>query len=220
VTWNKAFEVDLPKEMIIAHCLGRIGLDALIGTTVAGVESYRVPALPLLRVLLVNEDPDRAASVREALVANGYKVLATLSAPMELYARVTLEKPDVIIIDTDSPSRDVIEHITFVSREQPRPIVMFSGDREGPTIRAAIRAGVTAYIVDGLSEARLQPILSVAVERFQAEQELKRELSNTKKQAKCDEETAFKHLRTFAMDHGIRMADAAERVIEMGESFS
>ncbi len=111
---------------------------------------------------------------------------------------------------------------------------MFSGDREGDTIRQAIRAGVTAYIVDGLSDARLQPILAVAVERFEAEQELKRELTDTKsmlaerkrierakglvmKQAQCDEETAFRHLRKLAMDRGIKLADAADVVIAMGK---
>lgn len=187
-----------------------------------------------LKVLLVDEDLDRAASVRGALVAGGYKVITTLSSALELYDRVAEYKPDVIIIDTDSPSRDVIEHITFISRDQPRPIVMFSGDREGDTIRAAIRAGVTAYIVDGLSDARLQPILSVAVERFEAEQELRRELSDTKamlaerkkierakglvmKQAQCDEETAFRHLRKLAMDRGVKLADAAKIIIDISK---
>jgi response regulator NasT len=185
-----------------------------------------------LKVLLVDEDPDRAASVRNALVIAGYSVITTLSSAIELYERVAEHSPDVIIIDTDSPSRDVIEHITFISRDQPRPIVMFSGDREGETIRAAIRAGVTAYIVDGLSDARLQPILSVAVERFEAEQELRRELTDTRsmlaerkrierakglimKQAQCDEDAAFGHLRKLAMDRGVKLAEAADIVIDI-----
>lgn len=190
-----------------------------------------------LKVLLVDEDPDRAVSVSRALVAGGCEVVTTLSSALELYDRVAEYKPDIIIIDTDSPSRDVIEHITFISREQPRPIVMFSGDSEGETIRAAIRAGVTAYIVDGLSDARLQPILSVAVERFEAEQELRRELTDTKtmlaerkkierakglvmKQAQCDEETAFRHLRKLAMDRGIKLADAAKIVIDISKTLA
>jgi two-component system, response regulator / RNA-binding antiterminator len=187
----------------------------------------------LLKVMLVDEDPDRAASVREALSRAGCEVVSTLTSAIELYDRVSESSPDVIIIDTESPSRDVLEHITFISRDQPRPIVMFSGDRGSDTIRLAVRAGVTAYIVDGLSEARIQPILSVAVERFEAEQELKKELSASKsmlaerkaierakglimKQATCDEETAFRHLRKFAMDRGVKMIDAAETVIAMG----
>jgi two-component system, response regulator / RNA-binding antiterminator len=187
----------------------------------------------VLKVMLVDEDPDRAADVREALTRAGCKVVSTLTSAMELYDRVSESSPDVIIIDTESPSRDVLEHIMFISRDQPRPIVMFSGDRGSETIRLAVRAGVTAYIVDGLSEARIQPILSVAVERFEAEQELKQELSASKsmlaerkaierakglimKQAACDEETAFRHLRKFAMDRGVKMIDAAQTVIAMG----
>ena len=186
----------------------------------------------VLKVMLVDEDPDRAASVRGALIRAGCEVVSTLTTAIELYDRVSECSPDVIIIDTDSPSRDVIEHITFISRDQPRPIVMFSGDRGGETIRLAVRAGVTAYIVDGLSEARIQPILLVAVERFEAEQELRRELSKSKtmlaerksierakglimRQAECDEEAAFAHLRKFAMDRGVKMFDAAETVIAM-----
>jgi two-component system, response regulator / RNA-binding antiterminator len=187
-----------------------------------------------LKVLLIDEDPDRAAVLREALVANGYAVVSTFTSPVDLYDRVKDHAPDLIIIDTDSPSRDVIEHISFISRDQPRPIVMFSADRESETIRAAVRAGVTAYIVDGLSEARVQPILQVAVERFEAEQALRVELAHAKtqlterkvverakgiimKQKQVDEEEAFRTLRKFAMDRGVRLAEAAEQVIEIAK---
>ena len=174
----------------------------------------------------------RSAGVRAALEANGCKVVSLLASPLEIYDAVIATKPDVIIIDTESPSRDSLESLAFVSRDRPHPIVMFSGDRSSETIRAAIRAGVSAYVVDGLSEARLQPILEVAVERFAAEQTLKQELADAKtqlagrkeierakgilmKQKNIAEEEAFKLLRRFAMDRGIKMADAASRVIEM-----
>jgi response regulator NasT len=187
-----------------------------------------------LKVLLIDEDPDRAAVLREALVADGYAVVSTFTSPVDLYDRVKDDAPDLIIIDTDSPSRDVIEHISFISRDQPRPIVMFSADRESETIRAAVRAGVTAYIVDGLSEARVQPILQVAVERFEAEQALRQELAQARtqlserkvverakgiimKQKQVDEEEAFRTLRKFAMDRGVRLVQAAEQVIEIAK---
>ena len=194
-----------------------------------------------LKVLLIDEDPDRAVTLREALVAAGYDVVSSFSSPVDLYDRVKDHAPDLIIIDTESPSRDVIEHITFISRDQPRPIVMFGADRESDTIRSAVRAGVTAYIVDGLSEARIQPILQVAVERFEAEQNLrqkladahsqlaekKAELSERKlverakgvimKQKSVDEEEAFRTLRKLAMDRGLRLAEAAEQVIQIAK---
>ncbi len=182
--------------------------------------------------MLVDEDPDRAAGVRAALETNGCKVVSLLASPLEIYDAVIATTPDVIIIDTESPSRDSLESLAFVSRDRPHPIVMFSGDRSSETIRAAIRAGISAYVVDGLSEARLQPILEVAVERFAAEQTLKQELADAKtqlagrkeierakgilmKQRALSEEDAFQMLRKFAMDRGIKMADAASRVIEM-----
>jgi response regulator NasT len=182
----------------------------------------------------VDDQPDRAVSAREMLAACECEVIATLNTPIELYARVTECAPDIIIIATDSPSRDVIEHISFISRDQPRPIVMFSGDREDETIRAAMHAGVTAYIVDGLSEERIQPILAVAMERFRSEQLLKSELAGVKtqlaerklterakgiimKQRRVDEEEAFRMMRTFAMDRGIKMAQAAEQIIALAK---
>ena len=185
-----------------------------------------------LKVMLVDEDPDRAADVRAALVSSGCEVISLLASPLEIYDAVKTTSPDVIIIDTESPSRDSLENLAFVSRDHPHPIVMFSGDRSSETIREAIRAGVSAYVVDGLSEERLQPILQVAVERFAAEQSLKRELADAKTQLaerkdverakgilmtqrQLTEEEAFQALRKFAMDRGIKMADAATRVIDM-----
>jgi response regulator NasT len=187
---------------------------------------------PKLKVMLVDDDPDRAAEVRAALVASGCEVISLLASPVEIYDAVKLSSPDVIIIDTESPSRDSLESLSFVSRDRPHPIVMFSGDRRSETIREAIRVGVSAYVVDGLSEARLQPILQVAVARFAAEQSLKQELADARtqlsdrknverakgvlmKQRALSEEDAFQMLRKFAMDRGIKMADAAARVIDM-----
>ena len=187
---------------------------------------------PKLKVMRVDEDPDRAADVRAALAACGCEVISLLASPLEIYDAVKTTSPDVIIIDTESPSRDSLENLAFVSRDRPHPIVMFSGDRSSETIREAIRAGVSAYVVDGLSEARLLPILEVAVARFAAEQILKQELAYAKtqltdrkkierakgllmKQQDVSEEDAFQLLRRFAMDRGIKIADAATRVIEI-----
>ena len=194
--------------------------------------SMKARKVPKLKVMLVDEDPDRAAGVRAALLASGCDVISLLASPLEIYAAVKTSSPDVIIIDTESPSRDSLESLAFVSRDRPHPIVMFSGDRTSETIRDAIRAGVSAYVVDGLSEARLQPILQVAVARFAAEQSLKRELADARtaltdrkhierakgilmKQRELSEEDAFQLLRKFAMDRGIKIADAAARVIDM-----
>ncbi len=102
-----------------------------------------------LRVMLVDDDQDRAVNVRAGLEADGCEVVSMLASPMEIYEAVVVVAPDVIIIDTASPSRDSLESLAFVSKDRPYPIVMFSGDRSGETIREAIRAGVSAYVVDG-----------------------------------------------------------------------
>ena len=205
---------------------------SLRGTPLAYTQNMKPRQSPRLKVMLVDEDPGRAANVRAALVANGCKVVSLLASTLEIYDAVAAISPDVIIIDTESPSRNSLESLAFVSRDRPHPIVMFSADRSNETIRAAIRAGVSAYVVDGLSEARLQPILEVAVERFAAEQTLRQELADAKtqlagrkeverakgilmKQRNIPEEEAFQMLRRFAMDRGLKMADAATRVIEM-----
>ena len=185
-----------------------------------------------LRVLLVDDDPDRAASVRTALIDNGFDVVSQLANPLELYNAVNKWAPDVVIVDTESPSRDTLEHLALIARDAPKPIVMFSSDGSNDAIRDAVHAGVSAYVVDGLAPSRLQPILRVAVERFSAEQRLKAELVQTKsalserklvdrakglimKREGVDEEAAFRLLRKFAMDKGIRMGDASARMIEI-----
>ena len=182
--------------------------------------------------MLVDDDPDRAANVRAALEANGCVVVSLLASPLEIYDAVVDVAPDVIIIDTESPTRDSLESLAFISRDRPHPIVIFSGDRSSETIRAAVRAGVSAYVVDGLSQDRLLPIIEVAVERFAAEQSLKQQLADAKtqlagrkvverakgilmKQKNIAEEEAFQLLRRFAMDRGINMAAAATRVIDI-----
>ncbi|MBI3714397.1 MAG: ANTAR domain-containing protein [Betaproteobacteria bacterium] len=194
------------------------------------------PKSASLKIVLVDDDPDRAASVRGALARGDCEVVSLLATPIELYRAVAELKPDVIIISSESPSRDAIEHIALLNREAPRPVVMFSGDRSSDTIRAAIRAGVSAYVVDGLAVERLMPILEVAVERFEAEQALREELSHTRtqlaerktierakgivmKQKQLDEEAAFQELRRFAMDKGIKMAEAAQQVIELAKTY-
>ena len=184
--------------------------------------------------MLVDNTPRRASELREALARAGFEVTATIESALELNERMARVRPDVIIIDTDSPSRDVIEQICVMSRDDPHPVVMFSGDRHNETIRAALRAGVTAYIVDGLSQERIEPILTVAIERFIAEQELRQELDETKaqlasrklierakglimQQRGMSEDEAFQCLRKLAMDRGIKLADAAAQLVDVAK---
>jgi response regulator NasT len=187
----------------------------------------------MLKVLLVDDTPGRASALKEALSSmEGVAVACTLESPLELLRRVAEHQPDVILIDTESPSRDVLEQLAAVSGSAPRPVVMFTGDAHDEAIRAALKAGVSTYIVDGISQRRLDPIMRVAIERFEADQQLRAELEDTRsrladrkaierakgillKQRGGTEEEAFTALRNLAMQRGIRLGEAAQQVIDV-----
>jgi two-component system, response regulator / RNA-binding antiterminator len=187
----------------------------------------------VLKVLLVDDTPDRASSLKQALGAmEGVEVTCMVESPLELFRRVAEHKPDIVLIDTESPSRDVLEQLAVMSSSAPRAVVLFTEDAHDATIRAALRAGVSAYIVDGIAPGRLQPIMRVAMERFQADQQLRAELEDTKgrleerklverakgilmKQRGLSEDAAFTALRSHAMDRGIRLGDAAKQLIDI-----
>ena len=187
-----------------------------------------------MRVLVVDESPERAELLRDALERAGHEVTATLSSPLALLKPIDELAPDVIVIDMDSPSRDVLEHLVSVSRHTPRPVVMFSQDDAPETIRAATRAGVSAYVVDGLDRNRIKSIIDAAVARFEdfqalrmqlAEAELKLSERKVVERAKgllmksrgLDEETAYLALRKMAMDRKLKLVEVAQRVIDAAD---
>jgi len=187
----------------------------------------------MLKILLVDDTPDRASALKAALSAmEGVEVACTLESPLELLDRVAEHAPDIVLIDTQSPSRDVLEQLAAVSSSAPRPVVMFTEDGHDGAIRSALRVGVSAYIVDGIEAARLDPIMRVAMERFEADQALRAELVETKsrlaerklverakgilmKHRGIDEETAYSALRSLAMERGLRVGEAARQVIDV-----
>lgn len=185
---------------------------------------------PSLRILLVDEIRDRAAAVEEALRRAGHRVAARLDNADDLLAAIESAEPDVVILDLNSPDRDTIESLREATQERPRPIVMFVDRSDETMIVEAIKAGVTAYVVDGLNPQRVKPVLDVAVARFQQFQALTGELQRAKaslverkaierakgilmQQKGMNEEDAYNSLRRLAMDQGKRIADVAENLI-------
>lgn len=184
-----------------------------------------------LRVMLLDEDEERGATLRTALTKAGHSVVAHANVHAgNLLSAVDAFAPDLIIIDTDSPDRDTLEHLCVISESQPRPIVMFSENRESATIREATRAGVSAYVVDGLNPNRIQPVIDAAVARFEQLQALRDELADTQtklterktiEKAKglvmarksVNEEQAYRMLRKIAMDRNIKLVEVAEEII-------
>ncbi|MDB6059961.1 MAG: chemotaxis protein CheY [Verrucomicrobiaceae bacterium] len=187
-----------------------------------------------LTVMLVDDQPARAALLEQALLDHSYKVIARLSSAEGLAGQVARLQPDVIIIDIESPDRDTLEHMTSLHRDNPRPVVMFSEEGDTKAIERAMRAGVSAYIVDGLNPARVKTIVDVAVARFREYQALRRELEETRtqladrkqidrakgllmKQRGLDEQQAYNAMRKMAMDRGQRLAEVAGNIIAVFE---
>ena len=187
-----------------------------------------------LSVLLVDDDPERAAIVEPALRKAGYEVVTVVDPATEMLAQVRARRPDVIIIDRDSPDRDTLEHVRMITRDDPRPIVMFTQDKDRTLMREALEAGVSAYVVDGLSVERVRPIVEVALVRFEQWQALRRELDRAQtnlaerklierakgivmKQRGCTEDEAYAMLRKLAMSRQQRLAQVAESVIAMAD---
>lgn len=183
-----------------------------------------------LTVMLVDDQPARAALLEQALLDHSYKVIARLSSAAGLAQQVASLEPDVIIIDIESPDRDTLEHMATLHRDNPHPVVMFAEEGDTSAIERAMRAGVSAYVVDGLNPARVKTIVDVAVARFREFQALRRELEETRtqladrkqidrakgllmKQRGLDEKQAYNAMRKMAMDRGQRLAEVASNII-------
>ncbi|MEX2204860.1 MAG: ANTAR domain-containing protein [Myxococcota bacterium] len=187
-----------------------------------------------LRILLVDEKPERASDLALALVSEGYEVVARLCGQDDLRARINALHPDVLIVDMQSPDRDMLEDMQSIHREQPRPVVMFVDESDQESIQAAVRAGVSAYVVDGLKARRVKPIVEVAIARFQEHQALRGELESVRatlaerklverakgilmRRRSLGEDDAYQLLRRTAMQRKLRMSELARQVIDMEE---
>ena len=148
----------------------------------------------MLRVLLVTDTDKPIGDLRDALARLGYDMLAGTTTSQALHRRVESERPDVIIIDTESPSRDTLEQLAVMKATAPRPVLMFSNDANQQLIRDAVSAGVTAYLVEGLATEKLAPILEVALARFAQEAQLRERL------AEVENELAERKLRVAHLE--------------------
>jgi response regulator NasT len=188
-----------------------------------------------LRVLIIDKNAVRAAILEEGLrdsSAGGPPLVVNriLHEPLDLVQRIAEIDPDVILIDLENPSRDTLEQMFQVSRLAKRPIAMFVDRSDSATVQAAIDAGVSAYVVDGLRRERVKSILDVTISRFRAFDRLQRELSEAKsaledrkvveqaktilmKQKRIDEEQAYALLRRAAMNQNRKIADLARSLI-------
>jgi response regulator NasT len=183
-----------------------------------------------LNVLVIDENRIRASIIEEGLREGGYDQVTMIDNMHGLARRIAELNPDVIVIDLENPNRDMLESFFQISRAVQRPIAMFVDKSDEASIEAAVEAGVSAYIVDGLKQERVRPILKMAISRFNAFSRLSRELEETRGQLEnrkiidrakgllmrsrgLSEEAAYALLRKTAMNQNRKIVEIAQSLV-------
>jgi response regulator NasT len=181
------------------------------------------------------EQADRARALRIGLLEGGYNILAALPPDADLEEQIARLQPDLIIVDEQSDA--ALRRVVAATAEARRPIVCFTESNDRQRMHAAIQAGVSAYVVAGLSAERVKAVLDVAIARFQVEQKLRDELEETRnklaerkiierakgllmERQQCSEDEAYSRLRRLAMDKNLRLAEVAQRMLDVADLLS
>lgn len=189
-----------------------------------------------LSILLIDEDIERAKAFTSALDKSRYKIKHIVSPSASLLKEVDTFQPDIIVIDIESPNRDMLESLHTIADFNPKPVVMFSEQEDTELINLSVKSGVSAYVVGDADPKRVKSILDVAVARFYEYQKLKDELTETKQklesrkiidQAKrllmenrsLSEQEAFHAMRKMAMDSGQKLEEVAKTLITILNTF-
>ena len=187
-----------------------------------------------LKVMLIDEAVERSRSIADLLITIDCEIVAIVSPDKDLVEQVEKHHPDLVIIDIDLPDRDMLENLRNVQSNIPKPMVMFSQDDDGRTIRRAVRAGVSAYVVDGINSARVKPIIDAAIATFDEYQLLQKQLDVTRselgkynkveraksilmKQRDIDDKQAYQLIRKTAMDQRCKVDEIAEQINKAAE---
>jgi response regulator NasT len=187
-----------------------------------------------MNVMLVETIQEKTFSLDATLMKADYEIIARLNAGADLYKMVDKYHPDLIVIDMESPDQEILRHMYNINNELPTPIVVFAekGDRE--IIDAAIKAGVSAFVVDGLEVERVLPVIDVAIARFREYQAMRNDLKETRTQLSnrktidrakgilmklrgFSEDEAYKAMRKQAMDRNKRVVEVAQGIIETAD---
>jgi len=183
-----------------------------------------------LKIIVVEPDPDRARDIIDALMDGGWSDVKMIGAASQLDRAVQSENPDIILIGLANPDRDTLEHLSLVSDAKARPVAMFVDYSDEGMTQAAIAAGLSAYVVNGLQKDRIKPVLETAIARFRMLSKMQSEL-NAAKQALQDRKTidrakgllmqarsisedeAYVLLRKTAMDQGRKVVEVASALV-------
>ncbi|MBX3573803.1 MAG: ANTAR domain-containing response regulator [Mesorhizobium sp.] len=183
-----------------------------------------------LKILVIDENRIRSAIIEAGLREAGYDQVTIVHDVGGIARRIAEIEPDVIVIDLENPNRDMLENMFQLSRAVKRPIAMFVDRSDTASIEAAVDAGVSAYIIDGLRKERVKPILQMAISRFNAFSRMARELEEARgelegrklierakgilmKSRGMSEEDAYALLRKTAMNQNRKLADVAQSLV-------
>lgn len=188
------------------------------------------PKSSTVRVMLVDDHPTRAQLVEENLKAAGFEVLSVISSATGLLFQIEQHRPDVVLIDLQSPDRDVLESLAIVNLHNPTAMVMFAEEDDPDYIRQAVAAGISTYLTEGMNPAKVRPVIEVAMAQFRQFQGLKEELNTARNQLQdrtviekakgllmaqkgITENEAHQLLTKLAMNNNQRLRDVAQTVI-------
>ncbi len=187
-------------------------------------------------ILLFDTDSKNGKVLQTELSCYGYQVLARLDINTSLLAGVELHKPDIVMLSIQVLNKDIISDMQALNSADPHPIVIFAEQDSPQIIEQAIKAGVSAYVVDDIQPHRLSPIINVAIARFSELRKIKNELEQTKsklagrkiidkakglmmEKKNISEDDAYKHLRKMAMDKGESLEKTAQNIIDVLSMF-
>ncbi len=185
-----------------------------------------------VRIMLVDDHPQRAAMVEAALERCGFRVAVVLGSASGLLFQMEQQRPDVVMIDIESPDRDILDSLAVLNRHQPTPVVMFAREQDPAFIREAIAAGVSTYLAEGVDPDKVRTVVEVAIAQFGHYQELRRECDQARReleerklvdQAKrllmnhqrIDEDKAYAQMRKLAMNSNQTIVAVAAGVLAL-----
>ena len=188
------------------------------------------------KVLLIDENSSKTEMLTSSLKEAGFDVVRRVSCRDDILVGIQLCDPDVLVVDMESPDDYIFNQLVEINKECPKPIVFFSDKGELNVIEKAVKVGVSAFVVDGLTARRVKPVIELAIARFKEMQSLYKELSETKENLEerkvverakgilmnkknVSEDEAYKALRKIAMEQNKKLIDVARSMIELSDLF-
>ena len=185
-----------------------------------------------LKVMLVEELSSPTSILAETLVKEGFNEPLKIGAHDDIFRKASDAKAELLIVNVEEPDTKLLTQLKYINDVYPIPVIVFSKKGDSDSIHLAIQAGVSAFIVDGFAENRIQPVINVALARFSNLSKLREELLKTRenlanrkviekakglimKQRQCTEDEAYRSLRKIAMDRNQKLSDVATSLVEL-----